>query len=565
MKTFVYGRPSVEGGDRGYRIFQHQGLTPDEVMGIGKCLSDEDPDVRRLAKAHFLPFFAWFPWQDGQWVFGKGRIEARGKLGAMYYSYLFHGVVLDERRRAALAHNPFVLADFIDPSEERRAQPPLIPDKINQKGLLLNLHNKAVALKDNEPLAHACGSLAEAMTLSTPAPQTLVHDGGFDGAYWGVFFALLPPSLRAQVSLTTWGPFLPGQTTLSVTPEPQQQFDPRKQGKSVFIDLIHRLAAPDQQQEQAYQLQRYEAVAEDLLAGNASTDAKLKHLENWFRAMERPSVQSLKLIPPAGPRAFPYKAEHLVEVWNLNGPERKLFPDLADKLLISLHRDYTALDEGMRQKQLPFWENLIKGLGNNLSHGALLVLLQDPLLCGKLAPHFSHQRLLAALADGHGDGELLSDVLAVIQAQHPEGSKIFGKLIHLLWGRFLNHCRRKDATKALAADNLLEACYQLQPQNFVRHSSQLLQNRSLGYAPPFLSKRPHITACLKAWAAAVGNNPNQQGSQALHIARVRLVACLKGVYGPLKNWPPEVRSLDKLIQDNWLMKHYYLGGAIVFE
>ena len=112
MKRFIYGRPAVEMGDRGYRVFKADGFDTDDLKALKSLFSDHDPDSRTLKSFDFRPFYVYIPWRSQQWIFGKGIIEARGKLGAMYYSYLFHGVVLSEKDRDALGHNPFVLADF---------------------------------------------------------------------------------------------------------------------------------------------------------------------------------------------------------------------------------------------------------------------------------------------------------------------------------------------------------------------------------------------------------------------------------------------------------------------
>lgn len=563
MKTFVYGRPAVDGGDRGYRIFQSQGLSNEELRQLKELFSDADPDVRRLQQDHFLPFFAYFPWSEGTWVFGKGRIEARGRLGAMYYSYLFHGVVLDKTRRELLGHNPFVLADFFDLSEERRAAPPLIPDKINDKGLMFNLHNKARALAAQESLVHEAGKLAETYLFEGPGRVLFPHSGRHDGNFWGVFYFLLPPSLRASASMTTWSPFLLCETELSAATEPAQPVpsgsrfvEVYDKGRSLFSDLVLRFARDaSDEQARSQQVRRYEALADDLQGRRDSAAEKRRFFESLFRALERPSLQSIALFPPVGVRGFVYKQQHLEAVWAQNGSELQLFPDLPDKLVAALAEDFSVLPESERQQYEAFWERFMRELGARLQGEGLRLALVDSMLCPLLVARLPADRIISMLIEEVGAGGTLP--LALLKLHHPQWANFFDRLIKLLWGKYLRACRDGNSATLHRIDAALKASHQLQPDAFAQSSQLLIDSRWMEHALPYLRKDAFWTDLLEVWGKLLEARRGKRENESMRLARIRLASCLKAVYGSASRWPASFQRLQAQISGNWLISPFY--------
>lgn len=563
MKTFVYGRPAVDGGDRGYRIFQSQGLGTEELRQLRELFSDQDPDIRRLQQEHFLPFYAYFPWTEGAWVFGKGRIETRGRLGAMYYSYLFHGVVLDQTRRELLAFNPFVLADFFDLSEERRAACPLIPDKINEKGLMLNLHNKAKALASNEALVHEVGRLAESCLFENPTRLFLPHSGRYDASFLGMFYFLLPPSLRARVSATTWAPFMVQPTRLAAVVEPPTSMpqgavwlDGLDKGRSLLSEHLTRFARGNlEEQGPTVLVRRYEALAEDLLGRYLEATERRSALENLFRALERPSLQSLGLFPAVGAKGFPYKAQHFLAVWSHYADELQLYPELPDRLVAPLAADFRDLPEPDRSRHLPFWDQLFGALGNALVGEGLFLALGDALLCPRLIERLPAERICDVLLDRAGQGGTLP--LELLRANHPKWAEFLDRLVKLLWGRYLRQCRAGNGPELHRYAAALEICHRLDPKAFAQSSQLLVDSNWLDYALPHMRKQAMWTDCMLAWGKLLEARIGKRESETQRLSRVRLAACLKAVFGASKHWPREFLRMNEWVNSNWLVAPYF--------
>jgi len=272
--------------------------------------------------------------------------------------------------------------------------------------------------------------------------------------------------------------------------------------------------------------------------------------------VERPAVQALKLWPTVGTLGFPYKASHLLMVWRQNGGENNYFPDLADRLLEALHLDFSRLPEEQRQKQLPFWEGLFGGLQARLGTSSILLLLKDPLLCHRLAPQLDETRILAALVDGNLDSNELIVSMETMVKHHLQGKALFGKLVKLLWGRFLRACSAREEAKIRQALTMLVACFEFDAPAFRQQSTGVIQSRMLGFALPYLKEFPFVVACLKDWKAAVGTTATIQ-SGGVVLVQLRLAACLKAVYGPPDAWPESFAPFRKVVGENWLMTYYY--------
>ncbi len=571
MKTFVYGRPAVDGGDRGYRIFQSQGLNPEELRQLRDLFSDQDPDVRRLQQDHFLPFYAWFPWNEGAWVFGKGRIESRGRLGAMYYSYLFHGVVLDQTRRELLAFNPFVLADFFDLSEERRAACPLIPDKINEKGLMLNLHNKAGAIATHETLVHELGRLAEICLFDNPTRILLPHSGRHDANFLGMLLFLLPPTLRARLSICTWAPFMVQPTrlvSLVEAPAPLPQgavwLDGQDKSRSLLFDHLTRFARGNlDEQGRTALVRRYEVLADDLLGRYPEPSLRRRAFEDLFRALERPSLQSLGLFPAVGAKGFAYKAQHFLAIWGHYQGELKLYPDLADRLVAALATDFRELPEPERLRLLPSLDQLLAVLGATLQGNGLHLALADPLLCPRLVERLPSERLHELLLEQAGKGGTLP--LDLLKANHPSWPAFLDRLVKLFWGRYLRQCRAGNGPELHRFAAALEACHRLEPKAFAKSSQLLIDSAWLGYAQPYMRKQAMWTDCLLEWGRLLETRLGKRESETMRLSRLRLAGCLKAVFGAAKTWPREFLRMNEWVNGNWLVAPYYdpdtFGGS----
>ncbi|MDJ0840695.1 MAG: hypothetical protein QNK37_29560 [Acidobacteriota bacterium] len=421
MRTFIYGRPAVEKGDRGYRVFKYDGLDPDEVKRIKDLFSDHDPDVRELEKSHFEPFFAWFPWRDDLWIFSKGRIEAQGRLGAMYYSYLFHGVVLDEKDRRALHFNPFILADFFDLETEKRATLPRLPRSVEEKGYHLNLMQKLRALGGgNRQLGLEAGSLVDAL-LAVNSRETMrfPHRGDWSGSFWGTVYFLLPRAFRRTLSLASWGPSV--ETRVLLCGGGNRGTDlPLKVGvKSVYSDLlIHLSAELDDEKKARRMIEIYEVAAAEIAGKAKEPGERNKFLDNLFRALERPSVRSLEDWPAVGVGLFPYKLAHMKSVWRTNRAERRHFPGLAAKIWHQIYKDYAALAQTWAEHYEKEMITLFRELKVDLSASMVGEVMDLPRLARCLTGLLDKETFIRALLYSKLRGDLFHRMMTKLD---PDG------------------------------------------------------------------------------------------------------------------------------------------------
>jgi len=128
LRSFIYGRKDVLCGEPGYNVFlKSPGFPYNIVKQILNMFSTEDPGAFILRQMD--EFFVNFPLQEkDEWIFGKGTVEHRGK----YFSYILHGVLLNEQERKQLSYNPFLLSNQLKPrigENRQELQPVRIPAK----------------------------------------------------------------------------------------------------------------------------------------------------------------------------------------------------------------------------------------------------------------------------------------------------------------------------------------------------------------------------------------------------------------------------------------------------
>ena len=527
MRTFIYGRPAVEKGDRGYRVFKSQDLEPEAAKQIKDLFSDEDPDVRQLDQGHFLPFYAYFPWRDRNWIFGKGKIETHGRLGAMYYSYLFHGVLLDELERQSLRFNPFILANCFDLEGERRTQLPQIPDKVNQKGYYLNLMNhiktQAPAARSKEAGRAGLGAgFMASVLLGQPNADRLLfpHSGQWGSAFWALVYFLLPLSTRREVSLATWDPFLQTHALLRGVADPATLdpslrpylIDAERPGKTVFGDLLNRLESglADETWVQN-QMKIYEAAAEDFEAlkknfGQMSSDAlearHKQYMEKLFFAMERPSVKSVGDWPEAGVYLLARKIHHFRQVWQRNSRDAPIhFPGLATKLWQGLMADFHRLAADFKGDYEADIRAFFSEIGAALGDPELAGILGDPCLATWLGGQIGSRRFIRALTHPDRDPGTLERAFRLRAKSNPAFAKDLESIVQRISGSFLRATLHasQNAFEIERDRRVLGICLKTNDKAFKAAVGRLIYSFLLDHALPHLD-RDLFVACLQAWA-----------------------------------------------------------------
>jgi len=521
VKSFVYGRPAVEKGDRGYRVFVHEGLEPEEVKRIKDLFSDEDPDVRELDTTHFEPFYVYFPWRDGAWIFGKGKIETAGRLGAMYYSYLFHGVVLDADARAELRDNPFVLADFFDLDAAKRTRPPHPPKHVEEKGLLLNLVAKAKALRGREHGAGEAGALVAELLSSPAGPMTVPHRGDWDAAFWGCVYFLLPPPVRRELSLATWGPFLAAECRLRGGVGEGRALEVRAGGRGVFTDLLDRLVEVGEDPEAARALMAlYESAGREIRARELRGAELVDFLEKLFRAAERPSVRALELWPEVGAALLPHKLDHLTRIWAVNRGEG--FPDLAERIWQVAIADYGRTSDKLAAAFAEPVTDLYGALADELGARAAADVISYPHLAKRCVERMSPETLIGALMHAEPDGQVRGVLLTRVVGSGLAGGDVFTELVRIALGKL--RLAREDVERRRWAD-MLE---QLADLDGARFDALIAPWIFAGVELPF-GLMPRVgQRCFEVWSQAIAEADQRpqtgdlEASGRVELARMRL-------------------------------------------
>ena len=587
MKAFVYGRPAAHMGDRGYRVFAQEGLGLEETKNLKKLFTDVDPDKRFLADRHFKPFFVLCPWREGSYIFGKGKIETTGKLGAMYYSYLFHGVVLDEDSRAMLLHNPFILADYFD-LEGDRTRVPRLPNRVEEKGYFLNLAKKIAGLastsnEDQDPVA-AAGYLARCLSDDRgDRPIIYEHDGSRNGDFWGMVLALLPLAKRKQFSLCTWAPFLNHPSQVMGVADMEEARD-RHAGALMLpargisgcahADILRVLTGGLGDETRLNRLLRvYAAAIEDVPSND--DEAFKTYMEQLFRAVERPSVRSLREWPEAGPHLFETKATHFREVWRRHGPNAaEFFPDLADDLWAHLVRDVIKLGEDARPRLKAFYALLEPSLGPR----TLFSLIREPSTASWFTKALPPQRFVSLMTHPQPDAEDFKAALELGRRYRKDFAEVIAQICLVLFDRL---CKRVAlADDSLAGRNTaccLEISAALEPAHFGELLSGTIYRRQVEVLIPFMNAGNTLAEPLIVVFAqrlkrdrererAGRLNPSTEARAAQRrrflFPLLRLLWFLKNHYHRRDQIPDEFAMLRQDLQDSRLLQKFFAEANI---
>jgi len=335
LKSFIYGREDVLKGQRGYYAFL---TTPDFTDKVVKQMvtifSTYDPDAFILQR--LSDFFVYFnlPGTE-QWIFGKGMIEHRGS----YYSYILHGVLLDEKEREALNHNPFMLADQLNPDiqDNRKYLPPVkLPHlKANRYQALLKQTINSIPKNDRWRLLMAMGMFIIG-SLQTEAKIVFPYQSDLKAGFWLMLFALLPASIRRATGLCTFASFIlePVKSHLHIKgllqPDEEkemrakmnyaiQPYQPAKLEKTTVGDfLIRALLHPESNPTKLATLEFYQDVLNGIdLQNSPKRVPLLQNLVNILETVKKQSLASLKKLKqwPRNKFLNKWHEKHFWAVW----------------------------------------------------------------------------------------------------------------------------------------------------------------------------------------------------------------------------------------------------------
>jgi len=420
MRSFIYGRYDVLQGARGYETFdRHRDISREAVKELATVFSSQDPDFRILQVLG--TFYVYFPLSGGDWVFGKGEVEERGD----FFSYILHGLLLDERERKALDYNPFPLAQLLNPLVgDRRELPPLAgpfpgDQKEGEERLVAALDACGQAENGNL-LYYIAGELATKLVSPGAAPGGLYHPyrKNMDPSLWTLVFQLLPPRIRQRVTLATLGRFLQRETLVRGEFDPgdtpvNRQIFPDRPERSDFGQFLFNLSRKNhrQKREGFLILAAANADADSLQAQGLAVELDddpahwlLEYLGNTLRALDKPSVHSLGRwsVVQSYTDLFAWKASYLAAIWERNRFEpAERFPRLAEDILATLQRDFRIIDAHAgpeaTARARPHLDRVVELLGATSDRRLLAGLLADKDLARDFLPRIADRDLVGAL------------------------------------------------------------------------------------------------------------------------------------------------------------------------
>lgn len=395
MRYFLYGRHDVLQNVRTYKIFSDtRHFSGSLVREITAACASGDPDHNILP---FLGlFYLYVPLSNNLWAFAKGTVEERGD----YFSYILHGVVLDERERAALGYNPFLLTDRLEPAVGNHRALDLLQEEVPYFGADAQ---KARLLSMMEHLGRTPRALSHAYLLGEMTTQILDgrHDLNFGyhrdlgAAFWGWLYHCLPVESRKRLSLAGFSPFWRPLANLSGYPPGDERIQVGAGGAAVsefgryFAELIR--AEPDQINGF---LQRLEAMTADyenlksdprhLAAGTPIDYGKYLHAVSvGWQEITINAANAWRAVT-TGRALYPVKAEALKRVWQAHRIDADtVFPHLRLDILQTLKNDWKRLHtEGGPPSVLKpvkrIFDDVVQ-FTDAVAHGAsLLMLLEDP-------------------------------------------------------------------------------------------------------------------------------------------------------------------------------------------
>lgn len=333
MHHFLYGRHDPLDGLEGYEVFRRDtGIQRETLRAMSRVFSNRDPG--KLPEIQPFTFLVYTPLTQDLWALGLGTLESRGG----YLSYLVHGMVLNEADRKAWAYNPIPLVETLCPKTGPRRSMVLPQDPVQP------ITAEGCALDGLVQGPRAAG-LAKFLTSDRPAGAYLAEPYQ-SPAFWTLVYLLLPITVRANLSLCTFAPFLEEPAHLMGTPFAPARPLPGRDDSSALGRLLHQMASATETK--ALQtLGDLRAAVHDLVPD--LTDPFPEHffasLEHVARGLGRISVQAAKhwLAVPAKGLLFPAKVRALATIWQRNREERPQWAaGLPLKILESIGRDWSA-------------------------------------------------------------------------------------------------------------------------------------------------------------------------------------------------------------------------------
>ena len=419
MRSFIYGRYDVLQGVRGYEVFKYdRALSRETIKEIDGLFTSRDPDFKILPVLG--DFLVYVPLASGEWIFGRGSVEERGE----YYSYIMHGVVLDAAEQAELYHNPFVLAQQLNPliGDVRELPPaPRRPDPgRGAYHAFLADCVRALASEDGAML-YVAGDIAARLlsrgVLERSERLVFPYDRRMDARMWALVWFLLPEADRRKVTLSSLAPFLTKPAHISGS------FDRNDFASNhcVLLDKPERTALGDfldnlterGQEHVARSFEIFSAAAHDCgfywdnksLMGDEGEGRQafyLNYLESVIRGMEKPSLLALEHWRKTLVHLdlFKWKAWHLLSIWKRNHKEydQTFREDLERKIIIDLEQNLNAIittagnaTETFIRRLEPHLDHVINETGaTEKAHMALPLLLNKILVKKHIAQIDDH-------------------------------------------------------------------------------------------------------------------------------------------------------------------------------
>ena len=513
MRSFIYGRYDALHGDRGYQVFgRHPDIQRDTVKQLAALFSSDDPNFRIL---QYLGEFALYaPFQAQDWLFAKGQIEERGD----HYSYIVHGVLMDEEERRTLADNPFFLASRLNPLiGDRRELPPAPqhPGNLNDEQVHRFMTECLVFLANQprgEQLALAAGELATRM--ATQGSVRHQYDRSLTAPFWALVYFLLPAPLRTATSLCSLAPFFRAETQISGL------FGDTDQNRSSAIlrvdqpqttelgTFLKRLAGrqPDEVFTALTTLTAAQRDFSDRLAHKQLLEGKadggfpardyLAFIKTILRGVEKPSVHTLGLWSQTltHQRLFPLKAQHYLKIWHHNSADiPHHFPDLEERILVNLKNDWLAIENENEQiagRLLPQLEAVVEQIGVTQKANLLASLLESPSLAQRFGSRADEATFVDAIMQAPLSGQRFTDLVLARLTQCDTWPTSFSVLFDhnhfsqsppALLARVFDLMTRVSTRRL--SEQLLEQRFKQDPECF-RQFLQALQTRS--FLPRFL-------------------------------------------------------------------------------
>ncbi|CAN2042891.1 hypothetical protein GMMP15_90029 [Candidatus Magnetomoraceae bacterium gMMP-15] len=347
LRNFIYGRKDVVKNMREYCIFQNTtDCSYEAIRELVTIFSTEDPGSTALQRLG--EFFVYFALPDtDDWVFGKGLIEHRGD----YYSYIFHGVLLNDQEREELFYNPFLIADQLNPEiKDNRNEftPVRLPEKLNYYSIILKSFNQITDKAGGGQLSFVGAISAQ---LLIPFKKIIIpYYNVLKRSYiWILIFFLIPEYIRKSISLSTFDLFLVdkevrNQLNISGTfnrdlkrelkerlglKENEIQEISMKKSNDTFIGKWWSLKLEKNKEES---LRYYFDAITSLSYPPESED----HFKRVLQVTERPSENSLTYWPKNTGYLIKWKIKHFKDVWERNERDLKADDDNYQKSCVNI-------------------------------------------------------------------------------------------------------------------------------------------------------------------------------------------------------------------------------------